>query len=76
MLARCLHPRALQTDPESLVHGPVTVAYFYASVMRQPVSPCGPLGKLWEPKEKHYDQEYAHMDACAKAGVSESGPSR
>ena len=38
------------------------------------------MGKLMEPDEerKHRpsDPDYAHMDACAKAGVSERGPSR
>jgi len=71
----CLHVRALYTDPASLVRGPAQVTYYTAEDMRRGVGSCGPLGKLWEP-EKHFDQDYAHMDACAKAGVSESGPSR
>ena len=71
----CRHPRSLHVDSDSAVWGPVALSFYYgAPAMRDHI--CGPLGKLFEAKEKHYDQDYAHADACAKAGVSERGPSR
>jgi len=71
---QCKHARSLHVDPTTVVYGPIKTSYYSAEQMRDHI--CGPLGKLFEAKEKHYDQDYAHMDACAKAGVSERGPSR
>lgn len=74
MYMTCRHPRALHIEADSAVLGPVKTVYYSASAMRAGI--CGPLGKLFEPKEKDYDPDYAHQDACSKAGVSEQGPSR
>jgi len=72
----CLHARSMHVVSGSLVRGPVEAACYSAEQMREFI--CGPLGKLYAEDRVHRprDPDYAHAAACAKAGVSEEGPSR
>jgi len=48
---RCSHVRAVYVNPASLLRGPAVVTQYHAADMRHGAGICGPLGKLFEPKQ-------------------------